>query len=67
MKEAPATGMAKASGNVAVGTADILQIALRPSDFQQHHLRRRYGLSAATAAAVADLAFARADTWRARS
>lgn len=66
MRDAPATAMAKASGsNVAVGTADIHQIHLRTSDFQNHHLRRRYGLSAATAAAVAELAFPRIDWWRA--
>jgi hypothetical protein len=64
MKEAPASDMAKASGNVAVGTADTFQIALRSTDFQKHHLRHRYGLPAATAAAVAELAFARSDTWR---
>jgi hypothetical protein len=64
MKEAPASGMAKASGSNVCSAADILQIHLRTTDFQNHHLRQRYGLPAATAAAIADLAFARSDSWR---
>jgi hypothetical protein len=61
----PATAMARALENVAVGTADEFQIAPRTLDFQKHHLRHRYGLSAATAAVVAEMAFPRIDWWRA--
>lgn len=61
----PATGMARALGNVAVGTADTSDVAHRALEIQTSHLRRRFNLSPAVAAVVAGLAFPQVDTWRA--
>lgn len=66
MEKAPATRVARASQNVAVGTADVLQIALRPLEIQKHRLQKRFGLAPATAAAVAEIAFAVPESWRGR-
>ena len=67
MQNTPATGMARASGNVSVGTADTFQIAPHRSEVQTQHIRRRFGLPPSTAAVVASLAYPALDTWRARA
>jgi hypothetical protein len=63
----PASGMARASGNVIVGTADTSEIAHRALEIQTTHLRRRFNLTPAVAAVVAGLAYGQADSWRVRA
>ena len=64
MKEAPATGMARASGNVFVGTIDASQIAPRPLEIQTKRVLSRIAVSQSVAAAIAQLAYGCPEGWR---
>ena len=59
----PASGMARAFGNVAVGTADTSDLAPRTSQIQTEILRHRYRLSPAVAAVTASLLYPPREHW----
>lgn len=61
----PASGMARAFGNVAVGTADVPDLAHHTPEIQTSRLLRRFNLSPSVAAAVAGHLYAVPEHWRA--
>jgi hypothetical protein len=52
-----------ASGIVAVGTADLPEVAAAAHEIQTARLRARYDFSPAVAAVIASHAYAVADRW----
>ena len=66
-EKTPAGANGEGFQNVAVGTADGIQIAPRPLEIQTFRLRHRFGLSAAVAAVVAAHAYAVPEIWGGRA
>jgi hypothetical protein len=63
----PASGMARAFGSKAVGTAETSDLAHRTPEIQTSHMRRRFNLSPAVAAAVAAHCFSVPEHWSCRT
>lgn len=62
-EKTPASGMARAFGNVAVGTADVPDLAHRAPEIQSARLRKRFVLSPALAAEIAQHLHAVPEHW----
>lgn len=60
-------GQGEGSGKGVCLAADHFQIAPHRSEIQKNHLRSRFGLTPAVAAALADLAFSRTEHWSRRA
>lgn len=65
MQEPPAEANGEGSAKDVSLVGDTFHVAHRTAEIQTAHLRRRFNLSPAVAAAVAGLAFGQADSWRA--
>lgn len=60
-------GQGEGSGKGVSLVGDTIQIAPHRREIQKNHLRSRFGLPPATAAALADLAFSRIEHWSGRA
>lgn len=64
MKKPARSGAPAGSSNLSLG-GDRFEDTTQPQIF--NHLRRRFGLTPATAVLIAELAYAQPETWRGRA